>query len=148
MNVSASACTSCSLLIFLQTNLPRWLFKNTCTIPWPILAPTWKLLRHALSQRSPNSVRKLKFALVYTNLQHLMSSGIPAVRASQDRGTANMENLTIVATLFAGIATGMLQIYSDPPSHTAVIVMWYTTLIFSISSAVNGLLALSWAQAI
>ncbi|KAI0773346.1 hypothetical protein BC629DRAFT_1595119 [Irpex lacteus] len=74
--------------------------------------------------------------------------GIPAVRASQDRGTANMENLTIVATLFAGIATGMLQIYSDPPSHTAVIVMWYTTLIFSISSAVNGLLALSWAQAI
>ncbi|KAI0736393.1 hypothetical protein BC629DRAFT_1600734 [Irpex lacteus] len=74
--------------------------------------------------------------------------GIPAVRASQDRGTENLENQTIVAALFAGIATGMLQIYSDPPADAAIIMLWNMCLIFSISSAVNGLLGLSWAQAI
>ncbi|KAI0092759.1 hypothetical protein BDY19DRAFT_925993 [Irpex rosettiformis] len=78
--------------------------------------------------------------------------GIPTVRASQDRGTSNLENQTIVAALFAGTATGMLQIYSDPPSSgglgAAIIILWSMALIFSIASAVNGLLGLSWTQAI
>ncbi|KAI0804617.1 hypothetical protein BC629DRAFT_1590861 [Irpex lacteus] len=77
--------------------------------------------------------------------------GISTVKASQDHGKSNLENQTVVATLFAGIATAMIQVFTvDSPGalDTAVLVLWYTCLIFSIASAVNGLLALSWRQAI
>ncbi|KAI0699395.1 hypothetical protein BC835DRAFT_1412586 [Cytidiella melzeri] len=77
--------------------------------------------------------------------------GIPTVRASQDHITSNLENQTVVAALFAGIATSMLQLFSDIVTGrlgSAILVLWYMSLIFSVGSAVNGLLGLSWMQAI
>lgn len=62
-----------------------------------------------------------------------------------------MQNQTIVATLFAGIATGMIQVFSTSGTgtlHAWTVLLWYMTLIFSVASAVNGLLGLSWMQAI
>lgn len=70
---------------------------------------------------------------------------------SQDREVSKLEKQTIVAALFAGIATGMLQIYSDHPSgaiYTGIVIMWYLSLIFSVASAMNGLLGILWEQSI
>lgn len=80
-------------------------------------------------------------------------TGIPCIRASQSHDTSNIQNQTIVATLFAGVATGMIQVYtgSDPDGgslNKVIVLLWYMTLIFSIGSTVNGLLGLSWTQAI
>lgn len=78
--------------------------------------------------------------------------GIPTVRASQEHAISNLQNLTIVATLFADIATGMIQVFSANDSGAVLlewtVLLWYMTLIFSVASAVNGLLALTWSQAI
>lgn len=81
----------------------------------------------------------------------LTFTGIPTFQASQERGISDSHNQTVVATLFAGIATSMLQNYSDLSSgtlKTAISVLWYMCLIFSISSAVDGLLGLTWKQSV
>lgn len=76
------------------------------------------------------------------------------MRASQDRGSANLENQTLIATLFASIAASMLQIWepgkndADMTLNNAALVLWYMALVFSVSSAINGLLGLSWMHAI
>jgi WD repeat-containing protein 26 len=80
-----------------------------------------------------------------------MIIGIPTVRASQEHYAFNLQNQTIVATLFAGVIPGMIQVFSgqnEGSLTTAILVLWYTGLIFCISSAVNGLLGLSWMRAI
>ncbi len=77
--------------------------------------------------------------------------GIPTVKASQDHGASNLQNQTIVAALFAGVATGMIQVFTTNGTgglHDWIVLLWYMTLIFSVASAVNGLLNLSWMQAI
>ncbi|KAI0092758.1 WD40-repeat-containing domain protein [Irpex rosettiformis] len=77
--------------------------------------------------------------------------GIPCIRASQGHDTSNIQNQTIVATLFAGVATGMIQVYSSTDGSSldgVIVLLWYMTLLFSIGSTVNGLLGLSWTQAI
>lgn len=77
--------------------------------------------------------------------------GIPAIRASQEHDSSNLQNQTVVATLFAGVATGMIQVYgsiADGALKNAIILLWYMTLLFSIGSTVNGLLGLSWTQAV
>ncbi|KAI0092807.1 hypothetical protein BDY19DRAFT_926398 [Irpex rosettiformis] len=84
-------------------------------------------------------------------IQVFTTIGIPTVKASQDHGVSNLQNQTIVATLFAGIATGMIQVFSTGDTgglHDWIVLLWYMTLIFSVASAVNGLLHLSWMQAI
>ncbi len=75
------------------------------------------------------------------------------MKATQDHGAANMGNQTLVAALFAGVATGMIQVFSSNGKGSGglndwIVLLWYMTLIFSVASAVNGLLGLSWMQAI
>ncbi|KAI0699394.1 hypothetical protein BC835DRAFT_1412585 [Cytidiella melzeri] len=87
------------------------------------------------------------FIPVFTKL------GIPTVRASQDHSAANLQNQTIVAGLFASAATSMLQVFGTSVTgalglNQTIVLLWYMSLIFSVGSAANGLLALSWMQAI
>ncbi|KAI0736389.1 hypothetical protein BC629DRAFT_484921 [Irpex lacteus] len=84
-------------------------------------------------------------------IQAFKEIGIPAIQATQDHAISNVQNQTVVSTLFASAATSMIQVYSGNGSDTAlngvVILLWYMTLLFSIGSTVNGVLGLSWVQA-
>ena len=78
-------------------------------------------------------------------------TGIPTVRSSQKHSASVLENLSTIATLFSGVTATMLQFSWSPPQPTtlfaAVNVFWFTSLVFSISAAVNSLLGLTWTQA-
>ena len=91
------------------------------------------------------------FDIVFRN--KTIFTGIPTVKVSQSHRIANLQNQTIVATLFAGVATGMIQVFtgnsnSSEKLHDWTVLLWYMTLILSVASAVNGLLGLSWTQAV
>lgn len=97
-----------------------------------------------IGERMPSVSKEMKCLLV--------SQGIPTVKATQDHGATNLGNQTLVAALFAGVATGMIQVFSNGGSghgglNDWIVLLWYMTLIFSVASAVNGLLGLSWMQA-
>ena len=78
-------------------------------------------------------------------------TGIPTVRSSQKHSASVLENLSTIATLFSGVTATMLQFSWSPLQPTtlfaAVNVFWFTSLVFSISAAVNSLLGLTWTQA-
>ncbi len=88
--------------------------------------------------------------------------GLTVAKDARERDGSTLENQTVVAVLFAWIATSMIQTYSGVTRvddtaasfrssisiETANVTLWYTCLILSISSAANGLLGLSWLQAI
>ncbi|KAJ3539966.1 hypothetical protein NM688_g6293 [Phlebia brevispora] len=77
---------------------------------------------------------------------------IPIIQASQKHAVTDLSNLPTVAALFAGATATMLQFSYNPSTTTvlttAVNVCWFTSLVFSITSAVNSILALAWVQAI
>ncbi|EKM59689.1 uncharacterized protein PHACADRAFT_205913 [Phanerochaete carnosa HHB-10118-sp] len=81
-----------------------------------------------------------------------LKTGIPTVKASQEHSAVNLVNLSTIATLFAGVAATMIQLtYSVTPRNSlldCVNVLWFISLIFSISAAVNSLLGLTWSEAI
>ncbi|EKM59697.1 uncharacterized protein PHACADRAFT_192071 [Phanerochaete carnosa HHB-10118-sp] len=81
-----------------------------------------------------------------------ISIGIPTIRASQDHSGDNLVNLSAVATFFAGVTATMLQITWNftPRSRLSdsVNAFWFIAVIFSVSSAVNSLLGLTWSEAI
>lgn len=57
--------------------------------------------------------------------------------------------MTTIATFFSGITATTLQFsYSQTDSTLAglVNVFWYTSLVFSISSAINSLLGMTWRK--
>ncbi|GJE84620.1 WD40 repeat-like protein [Phanerochaete sordida] len=81
-----------------------------------------------------------------------ISIGIPTIRAAQVHSGNNLVNLSAVATFFAGVTATMLQITwnFEPRSKLSdsVNAFWIISIIFSVSSAVNSLLGLSWTEAI
>lgn len=80
------------------------------------------------------------------------SIGIPTIRASQKLSVTTFVNMSTVAALFSAVTASMLQFSwnADPqtPIAVSVNVFWFTSLVFSVSSAVNSLLGLAWTQAI
>ncbi|KAF7797508.1 hypothetical protein EIP86_008708 [Pleurotus ostreatoroseus] len=76
--------------------------------------------------------------------------GVKTIRGAQKHSAANLINLSTVATLFSGVTATMVQFsYADTATATANAVngFWFTSLVFSISAAVNSLLGLTWMQA-
>ncbi|PFH48870.1 hypothetical protein AMATHDRAFT_5391 [Amanita thiersii Skay4041] len=81
----------------------------------------------------------------------LTSTGVPTVQYVQRHSAANLLNLSTVATFFSAVTATTLQ-YSfqmhDDMIATATNAFWFASLVFSISAAVNSLLAITWKQAI
>ena len=78
-------------------------------------------------------------------------AGIPTIRNAQKGSQGNLVNLSTVATLFSGVTATMIQFsYTNNNStlEDAVNGFWFTSLVFSISAAVNSLLGLGWMQAV
>ncbi|KAF8591362.1 WD40 repeat-like protein [Ramaria rubella] len=76
--------------------------------------------------------------------------GVPTIRFAQKHTATNLLNLSTVATFFSAVTATTIQFsfnLNDNPLQNAVNAFWFSSLVFSIASAVNSLLGLTWKQA-
>ncbi|TDL22745.1 WD40 repeat-like protein [Rickenella mellea] len=87
---------------------------------------------------------------ITSSLTVFLEVGIPTIRFAQKHGAANLLNLTTVATFFSAVTATTLQFsYNQTGTKLSdgVNGFWFCSLVFSIASAVNSLLGLTWKQA-
>ncbi|EGN95187.1 hypothetical protein SERLA73DRAFT_77198 [Serpula lacrymans var. lacrymans S7.3] len=87
---------------------------------------------------------------VAASLSLFIEIGIPIITFTQHHATENLLNLSTVATFFSAVTAMTLQFsYGSTDSILAesVNAFWFSSLVFSIAAAVNGLLGLTWKQA-
>ncbi|KLO19364.1 WD40 repeat-like protein [Schizopora paradoxa] len=87
---------------------------------------------------------------VVASLVNFIDTGIQAIRSTQDQDATTSLTLTSLATFFSAVSATTLQ-YSFPNATTVLQVtvntFWFCSLVFSIASVVNGLLAYMWKNA-
>ena len=83
-------------------------------------------------------------------LHDFVGVGVPAIRFAQKSNGNNLLNLSTIATFFSGVTATTAQ-YSYASSESTL--DWMTNLLFfgslvlSISAAINSLLGLTWKYA-
>lgn len=74
---------------------------------------------------------------------------LPPIRGAEENATLKYLNMTTVATFFSAITATTLQ-FSFAQTGTnldnAVNFFWFLSLIFSVSSAINSLLGMTWRK--
>lgn len=83
-------------------------------------------------------------------LDVLVRVRVPTVRSMQHRRTAHFANMTTIATFFSAVTATTLQFSfenHDTPLESLVNGFWFTSLVFSVASAVNSLASLTWIPA-
>lgn len=100
---------------------------------------------HDLSSEIGEHFKNITNALVV-----FVKVGVPTIRFSQEHGSSNLLNLSTIATFFSAVTATTIQ-FTFEDNHSTVAKMvngfWFSSLIFSIASAVNSLLGLTWRQA-
>ncbi|KDQ56958.1 hypothetical protein JAAARDRAFT_78863 [Jaapia argillacea MUCL 33604] len=89
---------------------------------------------------------------VPSNLWHYSHlAGVPAIRFAQTHAAQNMLSISTIATFLSAVTATTLQ-FSYPSTKTisnnVVNGCWFTSLVFSIGAAINGVLGMTWRQAI
>ncbi|KAH8113819.1 WD40 repeat-like protein [Phellopilus nigrolimitatus] len=87
---------------------------------------------------------------ITSSLSMFLEIGIPTIRFAQKHAADNLLNLSTVATFFSAVTATTLQFSFDEKGHPlsdAVNSFWFLSLVFSIASAVNSLLGVTWKQA-
>jgi len=83
-------------------------------------------------------------------LATFIDTGIRAVKSAQKGDAATSLTLSTVATFFSAVTATTLQFsFSDTTTAIQVTVnsLWFCSLVFSVASVVNGLLAYMWKNA-
>ncbi|KAL5483364.1 hypothetical protein ACEPAI_8595 [Sanghuangporus weigelae] len=78
-------------------------------------------------------------------------NGIPAIQKAQNNMSSRYLNMTTIAFFLSGTTASMLQVTEDSSSRTlgaAVNSCLFSSLVFSVSSAVNSLLVSGWRTSI
>ncbi|KAF8580609.1 hypothetical protein K439DRAFT_1636947 [Ramaria rubella] len=79
------------------------------------------------------------------------TSYVPNVRSSQQRAMSNFRTLATIATFFSAVTATTIQYSVNTPESSplprAALALWFSSLIFSIASALNSSLALMWRTA-
>ncbi|KAF5391042.1 hypothetical protein D9757_003978 [Collybiopsis confluens] len=109
--------------------------------------------RHAAVQRY---IQDMTFEIgvhidnITSTLSLFIAVGIPTVYSAQKYAAVNLLNLSTFTTFFSALTATALQMSFQLPNGTgsAVNSFWFASLVFSVASAVNGLLALRWKRAI
>ncbi|EIN08602.1 hypothetical protein PUNSTDRAFT_88042 [Punctularia strigosozonata HHB-11173 SS5] len=87
---------------------------------------------------------------ISSTLNYFTDVGVPTIRFAQKHGAQNLQNLSTVATFFSAVTATTLQFSFNLTSsalQNAVNAFWFASLVFSIASAVNSLLGVTWKQA-
>ncbi|KZV92646.1 WD40 repeat-like protein [Exidia glandulosa HHB12029] len=100
---------------------------------------------HDLSTEIGEHLENITTALVV-----FVEVGVPTIRFVQKHGSTNLLNLSTIATFFSAVTATTIQYSFDRKATTldaVVNAFWYSSLVFSIASAVNSLVGLTWKQA-
>ena len=76
--------------------------------------------------------------------------GVPIIQSQQKHTTSNLLNLSTLATFCSAVTATMIQFsYGDTTTalSNGVNGFWFTSLVLSLSAAVNSLLGVKWQQA-
>lgn len=81
--------------------------------------------------------------------QNAFGPGIPAIRHEHRRDSENLLNMSTVATFFSAVTATTLQMALSAPRGPLLSIVntfWFCSLVFSIGSALNSLLAVAWKR--
>ncbi|KAJ7773266.1 hypothetical protein B0H16DRAFT_1511700 [Mycena metata] len=102
-------------------------------------------------------VRELLFHTIFElahvdrRLGDFVATGVQEISFAQQHSTQILLNSATVATFFSAVTVTTIQ-YSfnntTSPLMIAVNTLWFSSLVLSVSSAINSLLAMTWKQAI
>ncbi|KAJ7170676.1 hypothetical protein C8R43DRAFT_980438 [Mycena crocata] len=89
---------------------------------------------------------------VTRRLADFIATGVQEISFAQKHSTQILMNSATIATFFSAVTVTTIQ-YSvtavvDSPLLIAVNTLWFSSLVLSVSSAINSLLAMTWRQAI
>lgn len=82
---------------------------------------------------------------------YLRISGIPMIGFAQQNKTSRYFDMTTIATFLSGVTASMIQVTasaSDTATGVAANTFFFSSLVFSIGSAVNSLLVMSWRRSV
>ncbi|CUA74295.1 hypothetical protein RSOLAG22IIIB_11114 [Rhizoctonia solani] len=81
-------------------------------------------------------------------LKGFIDAGIPAIRYFQERTADRLQNLSTTATFFSAVSATTIQFsYSSRGVLQDLLnVLWISSLVFSIASAINSQLAYHWRE--
>ena len=77
--------------------------------------------------------------------------GIPMISVAQRNKTSRYFDMTTVATFLSGVTASMIQTTADDAGTTVGVLtntFFFSSLVFSIGSAINSLLVISWRRSI
>ncbi|PVG01421.1 WD40 repeat-like protein [Serendipita vermifera] len=83
-------------------------------------------------------------------LKDFVDNGVPAIRFAQKHNGNNLLNLSTIATFFSGVTATAAQYSFDQTESTLdnmVNLLFFGSLVLSISAAINSLLGLTWKHA-
>ena len=102
------------------------------------------------AEKSMSIVYALPAYIQSTNL--LAKPALPSfVAEEEERATTRYLSLTTIATFFSSITATTLQFSYQQSGNTIsdiVNLAWFISLVFSISSGVNGILSMTWRKSI
>lgn len=81
-------------------------------------------------------------------LGHCLSqlTAIPTIRKAQQVTAQRYLTMSSIATFFSSVTASMLQVSLGQGSNEAVNVLWFSSLVLSIASAIYSLLGATWHQ--
>lgn len=83
------------------------------------------------------------------NRYGLHYAGIPAIESAQKHRSQNLASIATIATLFSSVSATALQFSLPNRLNTLFDIVngfWFISLVFSIASALNSVLGLTWIQ--
>ncbi|KAJ7494726.1 WD40-repeat-containing domain protein [Mycena galericulata] len=95
----------------------------------------------------------LELGHVNRRLDDFIATGVQEISFAQKHSTQILMNSATIATFFSAVTVTTIQ-YLTPfsavftPLQTAVSTLWFSSLVLSVTCAINSLLAMTWRQAI
>lgn len=90
-------------------------------------------------------------AIYIRSHSHPRPSGIPLIRSVQNYKTERNLDMTTIATFLSGVTASMIQVTAsatNTATGVAANTFFFSSLVFSIGSAVNSLLVMSWRRSL
>ncbi|KAF8510291.1 WD40 repeat-like protein [Hysterangium stoloniferum] len=88
---------------------------------------------------------------ITSTIRVFVEVGVPTIRFAQEHAASNLLHPSTVASLLSAVTATTIQFSFDlveTPIQNAVNALWFSSLVFSVASAVNSFLGLTWKQAI